>query len=225
MFFETSYSAGIYINEYIHGNEIYPLREFITSYQGTMFGSLDFEDFLTNLQKYNKRAKHKINFVGIDLEYQKEITLKMLEYCRQNKMKSEFETILNNQKETISLQNLTDSDYEKKREKLLIKHFLVRYQKQIEVLCFMGAWHVRDNSKEVNFVKEIRKEKLKLLSLEVLYQDSKRTTKQNDKFKIVKVNDKINMDDYHIYYGIGISKANSKLGMILLKDCNALKMI
>lgn len=225
MFFETSYSAGIYINEFIHGNEVYPLREFITSYQGTMFGSFEFENFLIKLQKYNKKAKHKIIFVGIDLEYQRKITPKMLEYCRQNKMKSEYEIILKNQKETVFLQNLTDSDYEKKREKLLIKHFLVHYPKQREVLCFMGAWHVRDNLQDMNFVKEIRKENLKLLSLEIFYQHSKRTIQDGDRFKIEKVNDKFEENDYKMFHCIGICKTNDKVGRIILRNCHELKMI
>lgn len=213
------------MNEFIQGNEIYPLREFIYAYRGTMLGSSEFETFLIKLQKYNRRAKYKFQFIGIDLEYQGEITQKMLRYTKQNKMKVEYEQIIKNQKETVSIQNLEDNVYEIQREKLLIKHFLVHYPKQREVLCFMGAWHVRDHSKDVNFVKVIRKEQLKLLSLEIFYQHSKRTIQEDGRFKIEKVNDKFEENEYKMFHGIGICKTNDKVGRIILRNCHELKMI
>lgn len=87
VFFETSYSAGLYINEYINGNEIFPLKEFIKDYKGTMFGSYELEKFIISLKKYNRRTKNKIEFIGIDLEYQKLITQKMIEYLTNKRTK------------------------------------------------------------------------------------------------------------------------------------------
>ena len=63
IFFETSFTAGLYINEYIKGNEIFHLKEFIDDYKGTMLGNYEFKEFIKKLKIYNRRAKNKLDFI------------------------------------------------------------------------------------------------------------------------------------------------------------------
>ena len=59
IYFETSVSAGMYIDQYINNVAIFPIQAFIESYGGTMFGTMAFQQFIISLRKYNQRAKRK----------------------------------------------------------------------------------------------------------------------------------------------------------------------
>lgn len=226
IYFETSYSAGIYINEYINGHEIFPIKEFINDYKGTMLGSVEFENFIISLKKYNQRAKNKIIFYGIDLEFQKKITTKISEYMLKKNSKEIYNYINKNKEKINSINSLDDAHFEMKRESYLVNNFNYIYKKsKISSICFMGAWHVRDNSDDRNFIKEIRKNNSNILALEIMYKNSTRTIKEDNQFKTVKLNDNFDKNNYTMYGKIGILKSNKNQGIIHLEKCEKLKML
>lgn len=183
--------------------------------------------FIIKLRKYNLRAKNKIMFYGIDLEYQKNITKKMLNFTSNNNLTSIFSKIKNNLELTNDIANLKENQYEVLRERLLINNFMEDYflLDSKNLLCFMGAWHIVDNSKNNNFVKSIRKRLKSALSLEIKYISSKRTIIDNKHFKVIDVDDMLVYDKYNMFENIGILKTNSLQGIIILNNCHQLKMI
>ena len=227
VFFETSYSAGVYINEYINGNEIFPLKEFVNDYKGTMLGSYELERFIISLKKYNNKCKNKIQFVGIDLEFQNKTIQKMLEYSRINNLKDVHETIVENDNNTKAIKKLNDKEYEVKREEYLVYNFnnLYASAKNKKGLCFMGAWHIRDYSEDLNFIKEIRKYISNILSVEILYKNSMRTIKDSTGFNVISIDDDFERNKYIIYGNIGINKTNPFEGILILENCEELEII
>ncbi|MBR2289914.1 MAG: hypothetical protein IJ867_04785 [Clostridia bacterium] len=225
VYFETSYSAGIYINEYLRGNEIFPLKEFVEDYRGTMFGTTELMNFIITLRKYYQRAKNKFAFIGIDLEFQKNITEKMLKYTSLNKNSDIYRRILRNRQNTEHLAHLDDAHFEVEREEILTQNFLELYHDTINALCFMGAWHTRIRSNDKNFSKEIKKHHFNVLSIELMYQNSRRTIKEDGVFKSIQIDDKYDKEKYSMYGRFGIMKEDTSQGVLVLDNCNSLDMM
>lgn len=223
VYFEISISAGIYIDEYINGREIFSINEFIEDFKGTMLGTSDFKDFVVSLKKYNKRAKRKINFYGIDLEFQKRIAEKMKEYLLKDTDETLYNRIISNQENTVKIDNLDDRDFEIKREETLFQNLLEIYQPNS--ICYMGAWHTRNSNYDENFAKKVQSKNIRALSVELLYQNSKRTIKTDKGFEVVKVNDVFDRTMYKKYGKIYIMKNDWCQGIIALKNCKSTKMI
>lgn len=94
----------------------------------------------------------------------------------------------------------------------------------MKAICFMGAWHTRDNSKDWNFVKEIRKKLNNILSIEIMYKRSMRTIKNENKFQTISIDDSVDTKKYRMYGKLGINKTNSLEGVLILENCEELKM-
>lgn len=218
VYFETSVSAGVYIDEYINGNELFPLEEFLEDYKRTMFGTKDFQTFILSLREYNKRAKRKIKFNGIDLEFQKHITQR-IKKCT-SKLNAHIKA---NEESTIKIKSLNDKDFEIEREKALVKNFFQVYEPN--AICFMGAWHTRNNSNDENFVKSVQEKNINFLSIEILYQDSIRTVQTSEGFETININDTFDKEEYKKYGAFCIAKNESKKGIFVLKNCKGTKMI
>ena len=223
VYFETSISAGIYINEYINGKEIFPIKDFLEDYKGTMFGTREFQNFIIYLKRYNQRAKRKINFYGVDLEFQKHITEKILEYVPREYKNTWRNRIVKNQTNTLKINSLDEKNFEIQRENILVNNFLEIYEPNS--ICYMGAWHVRNDSYDDNFVKKIKSKNISLLSIEIIYQNSKMTIKANNEFKIVKVNDDFDKKQYQKYGDFYIMKNDSNQGIMPLENCVNTEMI
>ena len=225
MYFEVSISAGAYINEYINGNTIFSIDDFIDNYRETMFGTKEFQNFIVGLKKYNKNTKRKIDFYGIDLEFQKDITKKVQEYLTLEHKTSIKNRIMDNQEKTTEINALDEKNFEIQREAVLLNNFVNVYKSNS--LCYLGAWHIRQNSNDENFVKNLVKQhpRTQMLAVELLYKNSKRTVQDNKKYKIINVNDEFNEDDYHKYGDIFILKADNSQGVMVLENCINTKML
>ncbi len=229
--FETGISAGLYINEYIHGNEVFDINDFVKSYKGTMLGSIEFADFVRKLKKYVSRVNYKVEFYGIDLEYQRFVTDKMLDYIGDLPISK---AIKKNLKNTELINNYDDEKYGKYREKFLFQNFktiidyigLDKDFANSNIIGFVGAWHVREFEKSESLAQMIRRIlKKKVLSIETLYKYSRRTVKEDGIFKVVKVNDELEESNYKKFGTYYISKENDSIGTYLLSNCHSLKML
>ena len=222
--FEIGYSSGIYIDEYINDNEIIPLDEFILNFKGRMVGCLKFKDFIIELKKYNQSIKNKIKFIGIDLEYQKNIAEIILEVLKEQNRKVEWGILKENLIHTNECEVLDDNFYEKARENYLYKNFLTHYDSEKNYICFMGAYHTKIEIKN-NLINQIIDKKISFLTLEMIYQNSQRTIKEQGEFKIIEINDELNEGEYLRQEDILIKKTDERIGKILIKNAKFLKML
>lgn len=223
---EIGYSSGVYIDNYINGNEIFSLDDFVISFKNTMLGSWDFKEFIINLKEYNKTLKGKIHIIGIDVEHQKNIAVKMLEYAKTQKIKNIELNVEKNIQNVMYLDSLSDTEYEIQREKILFNNIFENYNKEKDYICFMGLYHTKYNSKDYNVVKMIDEKKISFLSVDVIYKNTIRTIKDNDKFKSIVVNDSFEKEEHkyiqdkEIY--INVNKYN--IGKTLIVNGKKLEM-
>lgn len=222
---EVGYSSGIYIDNYINGIEIFPLKDFVLEFKNTMMGSYEYGVFIKKLKDYNKTLKNKIHVIGIDVEYQENIALKILNYVNENGLEYEKNNIEKNIDNVKYLNNLSESDYEIEREKMLYNNFVNYYKKEKNYICFMGLYHTKYNSEDNNLVMMLKKYKINFIGIEIIYKNTFRTIRENDEFKVIKIDDAIMLEEYDFYPDKNIYLKNEQEGAVFIKNGNALKMI
>lgn len=222
---EVGYSSGVYIDNYINGNEIFPLKDFVLEFKNTMMGSFEFGRFIKKLKEHNKTLKNKIHIIGIDVEYQKKIALKVLKYVNENGLKYEKNNIEKNIDNVKHLNNLSESNYEIEREKILYNNFVTYYKKEKDYICFMGLYHTKYHSEDNNLVKMLEKDKINFISIDIIYKNTFRTIMENEGFKVIKINDAIMLEEYDFYPDKNIYLKNEYEGAVLIKNGKELKMI
>lgn len=187
---ELGYSAGIYINEYIHGNEIYDINEFIEEFKGTVFYTKYLKKYILKLKEHVQLG-NKINIIGIDIEHQKHIAEKVLKYVNNEE---DLLNIQSNIKYAEKIRNFDDISYEIAREEYLYSNFN-KYFKDTECICFMGAYHTslvkKDEYNTNPLCTRLKSELNNILSIEIKYINTNRKIKNGNDFEIIKVNDAV----------------------------------
>lgn len=78
---EASYSQGELLNRYLQTGDDALLREIVESYEGTFSYNQGVYQYYKNMYEYNKSLKpeQKFTFVGIDVEYQRNLSAKFMQ--------------------------------------------------------------------------------------------------------------------------------------------------
>lgn len=187
---ELGYSAGIFINEFIHGNEIYNIDEFIEDFKGTVLYTQFLKEYILKLKEYIQKG-NKVIVIGIDIEHQKHIAEKVLKYL---KKEQDIQNINRNIEYSEKIKDFDDISYEIAREEYLYINFN-KYFNNKECICFMGAYHTSLEKKDGYNTKplctRLNTELDNMLSIEIKYINTKRKIKNGNEFEIIKVNDEI----------------------------------
>ena len=190
-----------------------------------MFGTKKFEQFLLELRDYYQKTSNKIKVYGIDMEFQGVITDRMLEHTMKNNLKKEYNAIMGNKISTRIAKNYDEEKFQDFREKLLGSNFEKFFKQRSKALCFMGAGHADADSEDQNFVKTLNNKHRSVFSSEVMYVNSKRTVREENEFKTVRVNDKYSKEDYSMYGSFGINREDKGQGIQVLSNCHHTKML
>jgi len=209
---ELGYSAGIYINEYIHGNEIYNIDEFIEDFKNILIYTKYLKEYILNLKECVESG-NKVKVIGIDIEHQRHIAEKILKYTDN---KEDIYNIQRNIEYAETIKDYDDISYEIAREEYLYNNFN-KYFKNTECICFMGAYHTslekKDGYNTNPLCTRLKNELDNMLSIEVKYINTNRKIKNGNYFEIIKVNDiideniefdEIYIDESSIYVRNGI---------------------